>query len=153
MLFSFTNRAMTVWEWLAILVLVACFGYVLASGARRAPVIDKARVLKNDLEAIDRAIREAEASGKRPDDGIWDAHEFRSLLPDKYKRIREQGVDPFGNPFAPVPYQGRPIVPSATSREVAGVVDDSFWSPFLTRLPESPPVTTVAAPENPDPAP
>lgn len=147
MRFSFTSRGMTVWEWLAILGLAACFGYVLAEGARRAPVVDKARVLKNDLEEIDRAIREAEAGGGRPEDGVWDPAEFRPLVREKFQRIREQGVDPFGHPFAPVPYQGRPMVPPATTLELAGVVHESFWSPFRTRLPESPPIAPVRAPE------
>ena len=92
-------------------------------------------------------IREAEAAGKIPDDGVWDPEEFRPLLREKFLRIREKGVDPFGHAFAPVPYHGRPIVPPETTREVAGVIDDSFWSPFLTRFAESAPVSPVAAPE------
>jgi hypothetical protein len=149
MRFSYTNRAMTVWEWFAILGLVACFGFLLAAGAKRAPIVDKARTLKNDLEEIDRAIREAESAGKSPDDGVWDPEEFRPLVREKYQRIREQGVDPFGHTFAPVPYHGRPIVPPETSRQLAGIIDDSFWSPFLTRLPPSVPVPPVAEPTPP----
>ena len=149
MRFSHTSRAMTFWEWFAILALVASFGYLLAAGARRAPVVDKARALKNDLEEIDRAIREAEAAGKMPDDGVWDPEEFRPLLREKFQRIREKGVDPFGHAFAPVPHRGRPIVPPDTTRAVAGVIDDSFWSPFLTRYPESAPVSPVQAPALP----
>lgn len=140
---------MTIWEWFAILVLVASFGYLLAAGAKRAPLVDKARALKNDLEEIDRAIREAEAAGKAPDDGVWDAEEFRPLVREKYQRIREEGVDPFGHVFAPVPFQGRPIVPPDTTRELAGIIDDSFWSLFRTSLPVSAPVAPVAAPELP----
>lgn len=150
MRFSYTSRAMTLWEWFAILTLVVCFGYLLAAGAKRAPVVDKARSVKNELEEIDRAIREAEAAGKIPDDGLWDPHQFRPLVRDKFRRIRDQGVDAFGHAFAPVPLHGRPIVPPETSREVAGVIDDSFWSPFLTRYPEFAPVSPVAAPETPE---
>lgn len=143
---------MTVWEWFAILALLACFGYVLAAGARRAPVVDKARVLKNDLEEIDRAIREAESAGQHPADGLWDPEEFRPLVREKFQRIREQGVDPFGHPFSPVPYQGRPMVPPATILELAGVVDDSFWRPFQTRSMATPPVAPVQAPATETPA-
>lgn len=153
MRFSYTSRAMTIWEWLAILGLVACFSYLLAAGAKRAPIIDKARALKNDLEEIDRAIRQAEAAGQAPADGVWDPEEFRPLVREKFQRIRDEGLDPFGHAFAPVPFQGRPMVPPATTLALAGVVDDSFWSPFLTRLPDSPPVSPVSAPEMPSPSP
>ena len=150
MRFSHTSRAMTVGEWFSILSLVACFVYLLAAGAKRAPVVDKARALKNDLEEIDRAIREDEAAGKIPDDGVWDPAEFRPLVRGKFQRIREKGVDPFGHSFAPVPYRGRPIVPPDTLLAVAGIIDDSFWRPFLTRYPESNPVSPVSAPPNPN---
>ena len=153
MRFSYTSRAMTLWEWFAILSLLACFGYLLAAGAKRAPVVDKARSVKNELEEIDRAIREAEATGKIPEDGLWHPEDFRPLLKEKFRRIREQGVDSFGNAFVPVPYHGRPIVPPETTREVAGVIDDSFWSPFLTRYPESSPITPVSAPDTKESAP
>lgn len=150
MRFSYTSRAMTPWEWFSILALLSCFGYLLAAGARRAPVVDKARVLRNELVEIDRAIRGAEKAGKSPDDGVWDPEEFRPLVREKFRRIREQGVDAFGHAFAAVPFQGRPIVPPETTRAVAGVIDDSFWSPFLTRFPDSAPVRPVSASETPD---
>ena len=150
MRFSYTSRAMTLWEWFAILGLVACFSYLLAAGAKRAPTIDKARMLKNDLEEIDRAIREAEAEGKVPDDGVWDPDEFRPLVREKFRRIRHEGVDPFGHTYAPVPYRGRPIVPPETSLSIGGVVDESFWSPFRTRFPATSPVFPVLPPETPD---
>jgi hypothetical protein len=132
---------MTIWEWLAILVLVAGFATVLGVGAGRAPVVDNARVMKNQLEEIDRAIREAEAAGKRPDDGQWAPGEYLPLLRDKHARLRESGLDPFGNPYGPVPAGGRPEVPAATQSLLAGTLDVSFWSPFRVQaaVPADPP--------------
>jgi hypothetical protein len=121
---------MTIWEWLANSALLASFAFVLYAGAQRAPVMDDARTLKNQLEEIDRALREAEAMGKKPAGASWQPEEYLPLLRVKYARLRESGQDPFGNSYGPIPAGQRPRVPAATQTQVAETVDVSFWSPY-----------------------
>ena len=121
---------MTVWEWLAILAVAAGFGFVLHAGYQRAPQVDDARVLKNELEEIDRVIRKAEADGAKPADGTWDPPEFLPMVRDQFTRLRETGNDPFGNPYPPVEMGARPAVADATVSELGDAIHPSFWSPF-----------------------
>lgn len=145
-----SSPGMTFLEWLALAALVAGFGVVLATGAKRAPMVDDARTLKNELEEIDRAIRVAETSGQKPADGVWDPPEFLPLLREKFTRLRESGLDPFGNPYPPVPAGARPTVAPQTLQSLQGQLDPSFWRPF-----DQPHSVAAAAPPpaNPTPSP
>ena len=121
---------MTVWEWLAILAVVIGFGVVLNTGYRRAPQVNDARTLKNELEEIDRVIRKAEAAGSKPADGSWDPPEYLPLVREQFTRMRETGNDPFGNPYPPVPLGCRPAVAEETIAALGTTIDATFWSPF-----------------------
>jgi type II secretory pathway pseudopilin PulG len=146
-----SSSGMTLLEWLAVIALVAGFGAVLVAGARRAPMVDEARTLKNELEEIDRAIRAAENSGQKPSDGVWDPPEFLPLLREKFTRLRESGSDPFGNPYPPVPVGARPTVAPETLQSLQGQLDPSFWRPFGQPQP-SPAVNPSPAESGPLPA-
>lgn len=151
-------NGMTVWEWLAILAVAGVFGSVLVAGAKRAPMVDVARSMKNELEEIDRVIREAEAAGRQPGDGIWDPAEYLPLLKPKFSELKETGKDRFGNSYGPVRTGGRPEVPAATATRLRGIIDPVFWSPFREASPapaaDSPaaqPAAPTATPATPSP--
>jgi len=125
------KQGFSLWEWLLVLVVAAGFVTVLVSGARRAPVVDKARQMKNELEEIDRVLREQESLGNRPLDNSWDPGDYLPLVRKKFTRMKTEGVDPFGHPYESVPWDGhRPPVPAATARELEGLIDPPFWNPF-----------------------
>ena len=137
---------MTLWEWLALLVVAGGFATVLAAGVRRAPLVDQARTLKNELEEIDRVIRLQEKNGNHPADGAWDPEDFRPLVKEKFRRLRETGCDPFGGAYPAVPDGRRPEIAPATVLHLKGRVDPAFWSPFRVGgslpppdIPSSPP--------------
>lgn len=133
---------MTIWEWLVLLAVAGGFVTVLAAGARRAPVVDQARTLKNELEEIDRVVRTEENAGRKPDDGVWDPAEYRAMVKEKFTRLRETGLDPFGGAYPPVPAGQRPEVAAATAEKLQGTIDEAYWSPFHpagTKPPAPPP--------------
>ena len=121
---------MTVWEWLVLLAVAGGFVTVLSAGARRAGTVDLARTMKNELEEIDRVIRFEENEGRQPEDGLWDPPEYRALVKEKFVRLRETGLDPFGGAYPPVPAGQRPEVAEDTAATLRGTIDPAFWSPF-----------------------
>jgi hypothetical protein len=140
------NLGMTIWEWLVLLAIAGSFAAVLAAGANRASIVDPARTLKNELEEIDRVIRQRREAGQVPPGGVWQPEDFRPLVREKFRRLRDTGLDPFGNPYAAVSAGQRPAVPAATAARLHGRLGDWFWSPFTAPDPDAPPPPPDADP-------
>lgn len=133
------RRGITIWECLLVLGVVGVFATILVTGARRAPVVDAARQMKDELEEIDRVTREAQETGEAPASGVWRPGDYLPRVRRKFTRLREEGTDPFGNAWVAFPVDGRPVVPQATARELDGVIDPAFWSPFQVEPPSPSP--------------
>jgi len=140
-------------EWTMLAALVLGFAGFLWQGARRAPVVDEARRMKSELWEIDRAVRPLN-DGSRTSSRRIEPAEYLPLVREKFRRLREQGSDPFGNPYPAIPDGGRIQVPAATGEALAGYLDASFWSPFAIEPKDTvPPGETSQPPPEPEPAP
>ena len=121
---------MTIWEWLALSGLVLSFAVLLIQGARRSPDVANARALKAELHEITRVLRQAEAAGEHPPNGIWQSAEYLKRVDPTFTRLHETGEDPFGTAYGDIPVGARPVVPRVSLEQIVVPLDASFWSPF-----------------------
>lgn len=127
---SHAPSRVTAAEWILIGIVVACMAAVLFTGWSRAETAETARRLKNELEEIDRRVRPF-ADEQRLATRDIAPEEYRPLVRESFRRIREEGTDPLGNPYPPIPRGGRIAVPLATAEALDGLIHPTVWRPFV----------------------
>ena len=123
-------RALVVLDSLWIVVLIA-FGLVLfRDGARRAELRGEAERIHRELALVERAVERAGKEGRANGGGLLPFESYREFIDGGSKRLREKGIDSFGNPYGPQRPGQPPAVPAQSAERLREVVAPEFWEPY-----------------------
>ena len=120
--------------WIAVLLVGAVFLY--HEGAERGALREEAGRIRRELGLIERALERAEDAGEIPAGEKVPFSIYGRYLDGGGERLREKGLDPFGNAYGPQRPGGPLEVPAASAVRLGSVVDAEFWEPYRIAEPD-----------------
>lgn len=116
-------------EVLVIMGVVALAVVLSYPGYKRAGLLEKAKVLRADLQDIEQAVAGATRDLKAPPGSVLTIDQFRKYLKPGTS-LQKAGHDPFGHPYGHQRNDAKPQVPAKSAELLRGVVPEGFWGSY-----------------------
>ena len=116
-------------EVLVIMGVVALAVVLSYPGYKRAGLLEKAKVLRSDLQDLDQAVAAASRDLKAPPGSLLTIDQLRKYLKPGTP-LQKAGHDPFGHPYGHQRNDTKPQVPAKSAELLRGVVPEGFWGAY-----------------------